>query len=468
MPELPEVETIRRILTSRLIGKKIINIKVLYERMIHNDLSLLDNILDTEITSIDRKGKYLIFKFKNDYALISHLRMEGKYYFYSLDESDSKYARVIFYLDSKEKICYDDSRKFGVMKIVKIDQLDNDKWLSILGPEPMDVEDASYLYNIARKINKPIKALLLDQSFLSGLGNIYVDETLFLAKIHPLRSAKTLSLDDFKNILEASKVTLLKAIELGGSTIKSYHASREVNGLFQEELLVYGKKNEPCPSCKTPLTKIIVGGRGTTYCEKCQRLTDKTVIGLTGAIGSGKSTALKILSSLGADVISSDNVVLELYKNKQILLDLEKILNVKLLDENCVFMKENLRNAITSSLDNKNKLELYLYPLVKLKLIEFINKSKKDIIVLEVPLLFEAHFEHLCNITIAIKISNENQYSNLSKRGQINIESMIKMNYKGEEYPYKDKVTYYLDTNNNEDVLKQLLISIYNKKKGDC
>ena len=103
MPELPEVETIRRILTSRLIGKKIINIKVLYERMIHNDLSLLDNILDTEITSIDRKGKYLIFKFKNDYALISHLRMEGKYYFHSLDENDSKYARVILYLDSKEK-----------------------------------------------------------------------------------------------------------------------------------------------------------------------------------------------------------------------------------------------------------------------------------------------------------------------------------------------------------------------------
>ena len=242
MPELPEVETVRSVLEPRLVGRKFINIEVLYERMIHSSIESLSLITNQEITSIERIGKYLIFKFANGYALLSHLRMEGKYYFYDNEEENSRFARVIFYLDNNQKVCYDDSRKFGVMKVVESSKIKEDKWISVLGPEPMDILDSSTLFIKASKSSKPIKTLLLDQSFMSGLGNIYVDETLFLAGIHPLRSANTLLKDDWENILQSAKSTLLKAIKLGGSTIKSYHASREVSGLFQEELLVYGKQ----------------------------------------------------------------------------------------------------------------------------------------------------------------------------------------------------------------------------------
>ena len=463
MPELPEVETVRSVLEPRLVGRKFINIEVLYERMIHSSIESLSLITNQEITSIERIGKYLIFKFANGYALLSHLRMEGKYYFYDNEEENSRFARVIFYLDNNQKVCYDDSRKFGVMKVVESSKIKEDKWISVLGPEPMDILDSSTLFIKASKSSKPIKTLLLDQSFMSGLGNIYVDETLFLAGIHPLRSANTLLKDDWENILQSAKSTLLKAIKLGGSTIKSYHASREVSGLFQEELLVYGKKGEPCPRCKTPLKKIVVGGRGTTYCPKCQKLTSKTVIGLTGAIGSGKSTALNILKELGSDAISSDEVVSQLYKDKNVLKSLESLLNIKLISENGEFLKENLRELLASDPSKKDTLEKFIHPLVKQRLISFINKSKKDVIVLEIPLLFEANFEDLCNITIAIKISNENQYRNLIKRNQKDIERMLKMNYLGEQYPYANEVTYYLDSKNDKELLKQLIEEIFKK-----
>lgn len=462
MPELPEVETIKRILSPRLIGHKFINIEVLYERMLHSPLESLKLITNKTITNIDRKGKYLIFKFENGYALISHLRMEGKYYFYNLDENNSRFARIIFYLDNNQKVCYDDSRKFGVMKVIPINELSSDSWLSILGPEPMEITDSNYLFEKAKSSTKPIKSLLLDQSFISGLGNIYADETLFLAKIHPQRISKSLNKNDWDNILKAAKKTLLKAIELGGSTIKSYHASREVSGLFQEELFVYGKKDLSCPVCGNKLFKTIVGGRGTTYCPKCQKLTLKTVIGLTGAIGSGKSTALKILSELGTDTISCDDIVSSLYKDKRIIKEIEKLLDIQLTTENGDFNKEVLRNTISNNEYKLKKLENYIHPLVRQKLIAFINKSNKNIITLEIPLLFESNFNDLCDLTIAIKISNENQYKNLSKRNQMQIEKMIKMNYLGEEYAYSDAVTYYLDTKNNIEVLHSMLCEIIN------
>ncbi len=460
MPELPEVETIRRILSPRLVGHAFIEIEVLYGRMIHSSLESLNLIKNTKITDIDRKGKYLIFKFENNYALISHLRMEGKYYFYDLNEDNSRFARVIFYLDSNQKVCYDDSRKFGVMKIVHQNELISDCWLSSLGQEPLEIDDYKVLYEKGKKSTKPIKSLLLDQTFVSGLGNIYVDETLFLAKIHPQRIAKTLLEDDWKNILEASKRTLLKAIELGGSTIKSYHASREVNGLFQEELLVYGKKGQSCPICGSKLLKTTVGGRGTTYCPRCQKLTNKTIIGLTGAIGSGKSTALKILKELGTDTISCDDVVSSLYKDIHIIKEIEKLLKINLITENGDFNKELLRNAIANDNSKLKTLDKFIHPLVREKLINFINKSKKNIITLEIPLLFESNFDDLCTITIAIKINNKNQYRNLSKRNQAQIDKMIKMNYLGEEYPYSDAVTYYLDTKNSIETLRSMLYEI--------
>ena len=131
MPELPEVETVRSVLEPRLVGRKFINIEVLYERMIHSSIESLLLITNQEITSIERIGKYLIFKFANGYALLSHLRMEGKYYFYDNEEENSRFARVIFYLDNNQKVCYDDSRKFGVMKVIESSKIKEDKCHSV-------------------------------------------------------------------------------------------------------------------------------------------------------------------------------------------------------------------------------------------------------------------------------------------------------------------------------------------------
>lgn len=464
MPELPEVETIKRLLEKQLLNKKIKKIDVIYSKMIYGNYDDFYRIEDQSITAITRKGKFLIIHFSNQYILISHLRMEGKYYLYDEQEPSSKYARIIFHLNENKKLCYDDSRKFGVMKVIKKENLVKEPWLINLGPEPMDVQDIYPLFKKAQKIHKPIKVLLMDQSFIAGLGNIYADETLFACKIHPETPAHLISLEEWDNIIKQSSRILKTAIKEGGSTIRSYHAAREIDGRFQEKLLVYGQKDSFCPYCQCQFDKIIVGGRGTTYCPHCQKnKTKKAIIGLTGPIGCGKSTALKILNSLGADTISSDDIVHQLYEDKKIQKHLEKVLQTSLSDEKGNFSKAKLRAHLTTNPLFKTLVESYIFPLVRRQLIDFIRQSKKNIIVLEVPLLFESQFDYLCDIKIAIKISNKDQYDNLCKRGQYNIEKMIKMNYEGDHYPFVDKLDYYIDSHNDKKMLFQALKAIYDE-----
>ncbi len=464
MPELPEVETIRRLLETQLLNKQITNIDIIYSKMIYGNYDDFYKIEGQSITAIKRKGKFLIINFSNHYVLISHLRMEGKYYLYDECEPSSKYARIVFHLNDEKKLCYDDSRKFGVMKVIKEENLEKEPWLMSLGPEPMDIKDIHPLYNKAQKIHKPIKILLMDQSFIAGLGNIYADETLFACKIHPETPSYLISLEEWNNIIKQAERILLNAIKEGGSTIRSYHAAREIDGRFQEKLLVYGQKDSFCPHCQCQFDKIVVGGRGTTYCPHCQKnKTKKAIVGLTGPIGCGKSTALKILKSLGADTISSDDIVHRLYQDKKVQKRLEKILHVSLFDEKGDFSKSKLRYQLAKNPLNKKNIEDYIFPLVRRQLIDFIRQSKKAIIVLEVPLLFESKFDYLCDKIIAIKVSNKNQYDNLYKRGQQNIEEMIKMNYEGEHYPFIDKLDCYIDSHNDKKMLFRALKSFYDE-----
>ncbi len=464
MPELPEVETIRGLLEKQLVGRTIVDVEVLYERMIYGNRQLFSSIVGATMTSIKRKGKFLLIYFNNDTVLISHLRMEGKYYLYEESEESSRFARIIFHLDHNQKLCYDDSRKFGVMKVIPVTDLLKEPWLISLGPEPMELKDATSLYQKAKRCHKPIKVLIMDQTFLAGLGNIYADETLFAAHIHPETPANLLSLDEWESILSHARRILLRAIEAGGSTIRSYHAAREMDGMFQDELLVYGRKGDFCPNCHHAFDKIIVGGRGTTYCPKCQKNKDRPlVIGLTGVIGSGKSTALEILASLGAAVISCDTIVHSLYQDYKIQRHLEKLLKGRFFDGDA-FSLTALRNDILNNPEHKKIVEDYLFPLVKRQLIDFIRSEHgSSIVVLEIPLLFEAHFDDLCDVTLAIKVSSNDQRSNLKKRGQEQIEAMIEMNYDGEHYPYASKLDYYLDTNNDEKTLQEALAKLYHQ-----
>ena len=270
MPELPEVETVKNKLKEKLLNKRILNVKVLYDNIIEypsvNEFK--KEIKNQKINDITRRGKWLIFSL-DDYYLLSHLRMEGKYVFRSSDDLIDKHEHVIFVLDNEE-LRYKDTRKFGRMHLIKKDELLKRKPICDLGLDPWDNNlNKTYLKEKYKNKKLPIKTVILDQSIIVGIGNIYADEVLFLSKINPLKKACDLEDKELDSIISNTKTVLEKAIKLGGTTIRSYESSEGVHGNFQDELLVHNK--EICPYCNNKLNKIRVGGRGTYYCSNCQK-----------------------------------------------------------------------------------------------------------------------------------------------------------------------------------------------------
>lgn len=269
MPELPEVETVRRILSNQLNGLTIEGIDIYYERMIHEDIkAFTSTLIGQTIHRIDRKGKYLIFILDN-HALIIHLRMEGKFYIKKQDDL-SKHEHIVFHLNNGLELRYHDTRKFGTMHLRSLDEYLMTYPLNRCAEEPFSIDKASFYEKVKRK-NVAIKSILLDQTIMSGLGNIYVDETLFDAKIHPERKGLTITKDESNQLIESAKKVLSEAVEMGGTTIRSYTASLGVTGLFQLKLNVHTKVGEPCHICGSIIKKIRVGGRGTYVCESCQK-----------------------------------------------------------------------------------------------------------------------------------------------------------------------------------------------------
>ena len=271
MPELPEAETVKNGLKKKILNKKITNCKVLYDNIIaypEKD-KFIKKITNENINNIKRRGKFLLFELDN-YYLISHLRMEGKYFIKEPKEELNKHDHVIFTLNEKEELRYNDTRKFGKMHLVKKDELSITP-LSKLGLEPWD-KDLKEEY-LKEKLNKKkaIKTLLLDQGIITGIGNIYADEILFLSKIHPEIYGCNLTNKNRKDIIENTKIVLEKAIKSGGTTIHTYTSVDGITGRFQQELLVHGKQNELCQNCNQKIIKIVVNGRGTYYCPKCQK-----------------------------------------------------------------------------------------------------------------------------------------------------------------------------------------------------
>ncbi|GAA5416322.1 formamidopyrimidine-DNA glycosylase [Paraliobacillus ryukyuensis] len=275
MPELPEVETVRKTLEQLIIGETIERITVYWPKIIKSpdDYRLFSELVIGEVFhNIQRKGKFLMFELTN-YTLVSHLRMEGKYGVYSDDDPLDKHVHVVFHLESGKQLRYHDVRKFGTMHLFEKGQALEQKPLNQLGPDPF--EGAYTLEYVLPKITKSeraIKNILLDQQIIAGLGNIYVDETLFRAKVHPLRKGTTLTEPEVMAILDEAKQTLLEAVEQGGTTIRSYVNSQGKIGMFQQRLFVYGQENKACKRCGHPITKMKVSNRGTHICEVCQPL----------------------------------------------------------------------------------------------------------------------------------------------------------------------------------------------------
>jgi len=273
MPELPEVETVRRTLEQLVLGKEIQEVSVLWPKIIKKPEPVeqfCDALVGQTIHGIGRRGKFLIFTL-DDYSMVSHLRMEGKYGVYPKQEPYDKHTHVIFSFTDGSELRYRDVRKFGTMHLFKKGEESEQEPLLNLGPEPL-LEDftVEYLRQALRKTNRKIKPVLLDQHIVVGIGNIYVDESLFRSGIHPERVASSLTDAEITKLHQEIIATLSEAVEKGGSTIRSYINSQGQIGMFQLELFVYGRKGENCKRCGAPLEKLVVGGRGTHICPSCQ------------------------------------------------------------------------------------------------------------------------------------------------------------------------------------------------------
>lgn len=274
MPELPEVETVRRTLLELVVGKTIKHVRILWPNIIKRPAEVQqfqDALVGQTISDIGRRGKFLKI-FLDDYVLVSHLRMEGKYALHQAEEPYDKHTHVFFQFTDGTELRYRDVRKFGTMHLFAKGEEDCELPLAHLGPEPFASEfTPDMLYGQLQKTNRKIKAVLLDQKAVVGLGNIYVDEALFRASIHPERSANALTKKEVTLLHREIVDTLQEAVEKGGSTIRTYVNTQGQIGSFQLQLFVYGKKGEPCTRCGTAIEKIVVGGRGTHFCPKCQK-----------------------------------------------------------------------------------------------------------------------------------------------------------------------------------------------------
>ena len=240
--------------------------------MIETPLSTFKKaLIGKSFDDILRKGKWLIFSI-GEYYLCSHLRMEGKYYIKDKDEELSKHEHVTFTFKDGLQLRYHDTRKFGRMYLVKKEDLNQVKEIQRLGIEPMKGSlTKEYLYSKVHNRNVAIKSLLLDQSIIAGLGNIYANEVLFAAKINPHRLGSSLSLDDVERIVSSSISIISEAIKMGGTTIRSYTSSLGVTGRFQQNLFVHKREGELCKVCSSPIVMEYIGGRSTYYCPKCQK-----------------------------------------------------------------------------------------------------------------------------------------------------------------------------------------------------
>ena len=267
MPELPEVETVRRTLETKLINLTIKSVNVYYEPIMPEASQI--NLKDQQILKINRVGKFLLFELTN-YVIVAHMRMEGRFFLKEEYEEKSKHEHVKITFTNGLSLRYVDTRKFGRLLIKRYDDYLTTPPLVNVAPEPHLINQDDFFETLSRK-RVPIKVSLLDQSLIAGLGNIYVDETLFLSKVLPTRPSNEISLDEVKLILESADKVLKKATKLGGTTIYTYESSEGVHGRFQNELLVHTKQGKPCPVCQTTVEKIKVGGRGTYVCFKCQQ-----------------------------------------------------------------------------------------------------------------------------------------------------------------------------------------------------
>lgn len=468
MPELPEVETVRRTLEHQIINEEIKDIKVYYDKIIENVSKdeFVTKLIGEAITKINRYGKYLIF-ILNNVSIIAHLRMEGKFFLKDVNEPVEKHEHIIFEFKSNRTLRYHDTRKFGKMALINSTDMSvimNYPSLKKLGPEANQNVSEEYLYNALVKRHEPIKTALLNQEIIAGLGNIYVDEVCFLSKIHPHTSCTFITKNDVATIIKNAKTILDKAILAGGTTIRSYTSSLGVTGRFQVYLHVHTKEGSPCDVCGTIVKKMVVGGRGTYYCPNCQKEKTKLAIGITGGIAMGKSEVTKYLKSHQYEVVDSDEIVKNLLKEQKVINQIKELFGDDYI-ENEKVNKVKLGQLIFTKEDERLKLNNLIHPLVKEKIKNKIKQAKGEIIFLDIPLLYEASFDDLCDKVIVVYTDYLTNLERLKRRDQIDDEyAKNKIASQMDIEIKKQKANYIIDNSHDlcytykqiEDILQRI------------
>ncbi len=289
MPELPEVEVVKRSLERKIRNLIIKKVKIIDGNLRYKvNKSEIFDLVGKKIKKIKRRSKFIIFEINKNFNLLVHLGMTGKFFYinekntkyktsfyYDLNnKKDDKHNRIIFHFKKKHKLVYNDVRKFGFMKLYRYNEHLKCSHLINLGPEPLGNEfNFNYLKNYMIDRNRMIKDILMDQKCISGLGNIYANEILFLSRIKPTRKVSSLKDYEIKKIVKKTKEVLKKSIKFGGSSIKNFSSDNGKKGEFQQHFKVYGRIGKKCsnPDCNEQIVKLAIANRASFFCNNCQK-----------------------------------------------------------------------------------------------------------------------------------------------------------------------------------------------------
>ena len=279
MPELPEVETIRTQLQKLMAGKKIAKVEVSLPKMVKLPLAKFRKIvIGAVVKNVKRRAKILIFELSNDWSILTHLKLSGRLIFRKknekLEPEDAKWNHLIYYFNDGSRLFHNDLRQFGYVKLVKTEEFEDFFKKEKLGPEPLNKEFTlnEFLTILERKPKARIKQFLMNQQNIAGIGNIYSDETLFFAGIHPLRKVGDLKSAEIKKIFSGIKKILLEALKLKGSSVDLYLDVSGREGGYVPKLKVYGREGKKCFNCGTIVKRIKIGGRSAHFCPNCQKI----------------------------------------------------------------------------------------------------------------------------------------------------------------------------------------------------